>query len=91
MVKHDDKWGTVSNWQFKYKESASACKTLGFSGGSARYEITTSVFSISTVPIWMESVKCASSSTSFWQCSHLGWGVREQVTYHYYDVWLTCD
>lgn len=90
MVKHDDKWGTVSEFKFGSISPQSACKTLGFSGGYSRSTITTKVLSISTVPIWMESVKCASSSTNFLQCSHLGWGVREQVTYHYYDVLLTC-
>ena len=89
MVKHDNKWGTVcdDNWASHAYNAQAACKTLGFSGGS--YEGHQSIgFSESTVPIWMDNVACASSSTNFLECSHRGWGVEDCS--HNEDILLTC-
>ena len=58
MVKHDDKWGTVSGWHFGLKEKQVACKTLGFSGGLVAYHNPFSKVSRSTIPIWMEDISC---------------------------------
>ena len=86
MVKHDNKWGTVCDDSFGSTDAQAACKTLGFSGG--RYSHTNPGFSLSTVPIWMDEVACASSSTNFLECSHRGWGVEDCT--HAEDILLTC-
>lgn len=86
MVKHENKWGTVCDDGFGTTDAQAACKTLGFSFGS--YYHTNPGFHESTVPIWMDEVGCASSSTNFLECSHDGWGDHDCS--HSEDVLLTC-
>ena len=86
MVKYNDRWGTVCDDSWTDTNSQAACQTLGWRGGShTNYDTKLSeVF----VPIWMDNVKCSSSSTNFLQCSHPGWG--EENCSHAEDILLTC-
>ena len=92
MVKHNDQWGTVcddglspddSDQARATRGAQSACYTLGFSGGS----IETYSSSLSE-PILMDDVNCASSTTIFLECSHVG-GDKDNCS-HSEDVLLTC-
>ena len=86
MVKYENQWGTVCDDNFDITDAQSACKTLGYSGGS--WETYNTKLSQSVVPILMDDVDCASSSTNFLKCSHLGWG--DENCSHSEDVLLTC-
>ena len=87
MVKQDNKWGTVCDDSFNATDALAACRTLGFSGNS--YSHTNPGFSESKIPIWMDDVNCASSSTNFLECSQRGWGVEDCS--HSEDVLLDCN
>ena len=88
MVKHNNQWGTVCDDSFELggenavRGAQSACHTLGLSGGS----IATTTGPEG--PTWMDDVNCATSTTNFLECSHLGWGKENCV--HSEDVLLTC-
>ena len=100
MVKHNNQWGTVCDdylsstdapsYNYDSERSArtaqSACRTLGFSGGSIEtYEYTGSE------PFLMDDVNCASSTMNFLECSQNGWGKHDCDTPGYAQtVLLTC-
>ena len=86
MVKHMNVWGTVCDDAFETIDAEAACKTLGFTGGSRTNQDPG--FSESEVPILMDDVNCASSSTNFLTCEHPGWG--KENCGHSEDVLLTC-
>ena len=73
---------------FSTTDAASACYTLGYSGGSF---VTSSGYgwSTSVIPILMDDMNCASTTTYFFSCSYLGWGSHNCG--HYEDVLLTCN
>ena len=88
MVKHDDKWGTVCDDAFGSTEAEVACKTLGFSGGSATGSQRTG-FSESTVPIWIDNgLDCNINQTNFLECHQDRWG--DENCNHGEDILLTC-
>ena len=91
MVKHNNQWGTVCDDYILPTDDASksarvaqsACHTLGLSGGSiVSYKYTGSE------PFLMDDVNCASSTTNFLECSHVG-GDEDNCS-HGEEVLLTC-
>ena len=99
MVKHNNRWGTVCDDYLSptddgngyssarsARTARSACRTLGFNGGS----ISTYDYEGSE-PILMDDVNCASSSMNFLECSHNGWGEHDCNCHGYPEtVLLTC-
>ena len=93
MVKYNNQWGTVcddgleeTNSERSLRAAQSACYTLGLGGGVIeKYKSDTHG---PDGTIWLRSVKCASSSTNFLQCSHLG--LNPGGCSHHEDVFLTC-
>ena len=95
MVKRDNEWGTVCDDYFTETSAKAACYTLGLSGGTfttreavigdRQYGVTDT----DTMKIWMENVRCASSTDNFLMCPHNGWESLRDCQ-HWEDVFLTC-
>ena len=96
MVSINDYWGTVCYDGFTQTSAEAACYTLGFTGGSYSYRSAQTDMvigdSVDTDPmkIWMDNVRCESSTTRFYWCSHEGWGSLRGCG-HWEDVVLYCS
>ena len=89
-------WGTVCDDDFTSTSAKAACFTLGLNGGT----ITTRAAAIGDkeydfrdrdtdpMKIWMDNVKCASSTDNFLMCPHDDPALRSCD--HWEDVFLTC-
>ena len=93
MVKHNNEWGTVCDDGFTATSAKAACHTLGLSGGSFshRQSVTGDRHDSDPMKIWMDNVRCASSTTNFLECSQEGWGSLRSCDGHWEDVFLTCS
>ena len=86
MVKYNGSWGAVCDDNFDSTDAASACYTLGYSGGA--YSSFNTGWSESAIPFWMDNMGCSSGSTNFFDCSFAGWGNEDCGSSEY--VLLTC-
>ena len=95
MVRRDNEWGTVCDDDFTSTSAKAACYTLGLNGGTfttreaAIGDVQEAVTDTDTKKIWMDNVKCASSTDNFMACPHNGWGVLRSCR-HWEDVFLIC-
>ena len=95
MVRRNGVWGTVCDDDFTQKSAKAACYTLGLSGGQFATRETVIgdaqqyVTDTDTKKIWMDNVKCASSTDNFLMCPHNGWGSLRDCQ-HWEDVFLSC-
>lgn len=87
MVKHNNEWGTVCDDGFTYTSAKAACHTLGLRGGS----YATGRNKVTHTRVWIDDVKCASSTTNFLQCSHRGLGTLRSCNGHQEDILLYCS
>ena len=92
QVYHESQWGTVCDDRWTFLDAEVACKQLGFSGAdAARLADSTHLLDdawSSTVPIWMDNVKCSGSEAKLASCAFRGW--RESNCNHFEDVVLRC-
>ena len=88
----EGEWGTVCDDDFTQTSAQAACKTLGFTGGSFsfREDVTGDRHDNDPMKIWMDNVRCESSTTRFYWCSHEGWGSLRGCG-HWEDVVLYCS
>ena len=85
-------WGTVCDDDFTQTSAQAACNTLGFTGGSYSYReaVTGERHDSDPMKIWMDNVRCESSTTYFYHCKHEGTGNLRDCG-HWEDVVLYCS
>ena len=70
----EGEWGTVCDDDFTQTSAQAACNTLGFTGGSYSCREAVTSERHDSMKIWMDNVRCESSTTYFYHCKHEGYG-----------------
>ena len=102
-VKHEGEWGTICFRGFTQPSAEMFCKTMGLTGGTARYTDGTNPTWDETVLthqdknaqpgadiIWMNQVKCLGSETNLLECP-FGESTEAQDWKHYDNANSGCD
>ncbi|XP_072021422.1 scavenger receptor cysteine-rich domain-containing protein DMBT1-like [Amphiura filiformis] len=83
---HNDKWGTICDDDWDYRDATVVCRQLGF-------KYADRAFNGKNIPdvtgnIWLDNVKCKGTEQSLVQCTSNGWG--NHTCGHSEDVVVSC-
>ena len=87
-VYYNGEWGTVCDDGWDDNDAGVVCRQLGF--GSSGTAIGSAGFGQGSGSIWLNSVTCTGSETSFLNCGHLGVGFTSSC-YHNEDAGVRCS
>ena len=90
-IYHDGVWGSVCSVGWNDRDSATACRQLGFNfvPGKNRTKLVVRGTAVTNGTVWMSNVLCSGAENRLQDCDFSGWGSTDCVPDEV--VVLQCD